>query len=282
MPPPAQRSASRAGSAGSITIAGSDFEVPGEPKLQTNVLLFGAPASGKTTFVTMHMPDPIALINFDNRDQHAVSRAVKAGKRIMRTHIGVPGNITKMGDAIVRSTGQNAVNKVIKNFELAVAESVKGNVRTICLDTGTEYNEVLKMAVTGRIDKVVGDFGKSKDLMNREWWRLFAMAREGKAHFVVLARAKAIWKNQEPTGKFTYRGPEVMDDAADWAANIRSRQRRDGKKMVNGFEMEITKSGIDISQLGEVYSDEVWDVMGGPFVHACTMQYEGSVDSDWT
>lgn len=258
----------------------SDFEVIKAPKLQANILLFADAGCGKSTFATQYAPDPVAMINYDRRADHAVVKSTNSGRKVYMCRVDFPANITKLADDQARKIGQTALDKTVKNFEWAVRESQKGNVRSICLDTATELSEIMKLAITGRIDRTKGDYGRSKDLINREWWRLFNMAREGEAHLVVLSRAKAIWVNNEPTGRFTYRAPEVVNDAVDWAAQIRLKKQV-GKKPKKEFEMEVTKAGINIAELGEVYSKEEWEDLGGPFVYGCLLQYEGSSPEDW-
>lgn len=260
-------------------IAGSDFHSISLPERRTVALIFGDAGTGKSTFVTDYCPDPIAFINFDKRAQYAVHKAHTAGRKILFTECDVPANVTKLPDEQAKKYGQAALDKVIKNFEIAVRESQKGNIRTICLDTGTEYSEILSLAIRGRVDRTKGDYGKSKDLINREWWRIFNLAREGNAHLIILARAKAIWVNNEPTGNFSPRGPEVMMDAVDWAGQIRLKQRKG--KLKKEFELEITKAGVNIEELGSVYTASDWEDFGGPFVYACWQQYEGSEPEDW-
>ena len=259
-------------------LVGSDFGRIGAAKSQANALVFGDAGTGKTTFATMYAPSPVAFINFDKRAGHAVRRAEKAGRTVHYMQVDFPANYTKLTHEEVKKLGQATINKVIKNFEIAVQESLKGNVRTICMDTATEYAEILKLAITGRIDREK-DYGQSKDLINREFWRLCNLAREGNAHFIMLARAKGLWEANEPTGKFTFRGPEVMNDAVDWAAHIRLKKGRKGVTKKE-FEIEITKGGISIDELGNVYDQEMWDDFGGPFVFSCMMQYGTGAD-EW-
>jgi hypothetical protein len=265
----------------STSIAGSDFVLLSKPKLQANVVIFGQNGQGKSTLCTDYAPHPVAFINFDKRADHAVYKAMEKGRKIFFLGIDTPANVSKLDDATVRKLGQSAVNKVIKNMEWAVEQSRKGNVRSICIDTGTEYSEVLNLAITGRVDRVKGDYGKSKDLINREWWRLFNLAREGNAHLIVLARAQEIWLANEPTGRFKPRGPEVMSDAADWCGIIRLKKSAAKKNSEKKFELEITKAGINIEELGAVYSEDDWGD-DGAFTHACWMQYlETSSPEDW-
>jgi hypothetical protein len=277
------------GASGSITmppiagLAESDFEMTMEkPKRQSNVLIFGDGGTGKTTFATRFAPEPVAFFDFDRRSTHARYAAIKKGRRVMPCKIDFPANITKVDDVTARKIGQACIDKVVKNMEIAVSESLKGNVRTICLDTGTEYAEILSIAITGRIDRTKGDYGKSKNLLNRELWRIFNLAREGNAHLIVLARAKAVWENNEPTGEFTYRGPEVLFDAVDWAGQIRVKKLKGlGGATSKRFELKIAKGGINIEELGNVYTEAEWEDLGGPFTYANMLQYPGTELDDW-
>lgn len=296
------RSGSDAGNGQSLSLAGSDFTETDIDKKQTVCLLFGDGGTGKTTFVTGHAPSPMAFINFDNRDREAVRKARESGRQILRTHIEIPTNISKMDEEQAKKVGRAAVDKFFKNFEWAVRESQKGNVRLIGVDTGTELGELFNIAIKGRPGGKSKDYGQSKDWTNRQWWQMFNTAREGNAHLVVLSRAKAIWENSEPTGYFTYRGPEVMFDAVDWCGQVRLARKVGISKGAGGsggsgglvgksgnsklsptakeFELEIVKAGVNIEELGEVYSSRDWGEMG-PFVYACMLQYPGSLPEDW-
>ncbi len=291
---------------GAGSTAGSDFTIIDAPKKQTTCLIFGDGGVGKTTFVTGYAPHPIAFINFDHRAYHAVSKASQTGRRVLYTHIDVPANISKMDEEAAKKIGRAAVDKFFKNFEWAVRESQRGNVRTIGIDTGTELGELFNLAIKGRPGGKSKDYGQSKDWTNRQWWQLFNTAREGNAHLVVLSRAKAIWENSEPTGYFTYRGPEVMFDAVDWAAQVRLARKvgvsrgggggviggggligksggggsKSGSSAPKEFELEIVKAGVTIDELGEVYSSRDWEDLG-PFVYSCMLQYPGTLPEDW-
>lgn len=263
--------------------AGSDFIVLAESRLQANAVVFGNGGSGKTTVATEFAPDPVAFISLDRRGDEAVRRAMKKGRRIVFLRVDMPANPTKLPDADVKKIGQTAVNKVIKNFEWAVKESLKGNIRTICVDTGTEYAEMLNMAVTGKELRVKGDFGKSKDLINREFWRLYNLAREGNAHFILLARAKEIWEGNEPTGRFSPKGPDVIHDGADWCGHIRL-ARAQKKGQAKRFELQITKAGNNIEKIGKVYvsdpdAENTWEPWG-PFVAPTWEQFEETTDPE--
>lgn len=264
-----------------LGIDGTDFISDGAVKNQTCVLLFGYGGCGKTTFVTRYAPDPIALVNFDRRAENAIRKARKDyGKTIFKAEIGYPGNILRMGDEKSKQVAQNALDRLFYNMEWAVRESEKGNVRTIAIDTGTELDDIMSVAAKGIIGKPVKDYGASKGLINRQWLSMFLDVRNSQAHFIVLARAAEIWKSNEPTGRYKHKVSETVYDSVDWAGQVRlkTRMNRNDRKK---FELEITKAGVNIAELGETYSEDEWEDVGGPFIYACMLQYEGSSMEDW-
>lgn len=264
----------------SLTLAQSDFILtPIKAKLQSVCLIFGDAGTGKTTFVTRYCPEPIAFFSFDGRANNAIKKAQDSGRVIYPTYIDYPADVMRLKDDEARRVGQIGIDKLIRNLEIAVAESLRGNINTIAVDTGTEYGELITMAARGRLDKAPKDFGDSKNLINRQWWRLFNLARAGNANLVVLSRAKAIWEGNAPTGNFTYRCHDVVYDAVDWAGHIRLRKFKG--KLKQEFQLEITKAGNNIVELGEVYTKDDWEDLGGPFAYASMLQYEGSMDTDW-
>lgn len=261
-----------------LSFENSDFTEDVKVKEQANVMLFADAGMGKTTFATKFAPDPVVLINFDGRARHAVKAAQSDGRRIRLLEIASPLAMPGLSEESYKSVAKEAVDKVVRNYQIAIAESLRGNCRTICIDTATEYAEILTLAIRGHLGKGQ-DYGRSKDLINRELWRLFNMAREGHAHLVVLARARPVWVDNEPTGNFTFRGPDVLNDGPDWCAQIRLKKTKKGK-LQKEFEIEITKSGVNIDELGKVYTQEDWEDFGGPFVFTCMNQYQTG-PSDW-
>lgn len=262
----------------------SDFVTITKPTRQANILIYGDDGTGKTSFCVRYAPDPIMVLNFDGRADDVVYEAIQEGRevkmaRIALSHKNLPPEKMKI-------EAERAVEKTIRNFEIAIEESRRGNVRTILLDTATEYSEILKLAFDGTLRQTKeGSYGKDKDFVNRQWWRLFDLARETKsAHVIVTARAKEIWRKtedgrQESTGRFTYRCSPAVHAAVDWAAQIRF-------KTVFGipkpeFEIEITKAGTNREELFEVYDEKLWDKLGGPFIYACVMNYKESTPDDW-
>ncbi len=270
------------------SLADSDFRDTNPPrKWQSISLLFGDTGCAKTSFAVYHMPSPVALINFDGRHMPAVERAREAGRRVLETHISLPASVLRTGEAETQRICGAAVGRARRNLEIAVRESQRGNIRSICLDTGTELAEILYLSVRG----AKRDYGASDGFVNAEIRRCFDLAREGNAHFIMLTRSKSIWEGDEPTGRFTFRGPDPLAQGADWAAQIRwhgvrgklssTKQTAATRNKSRAFEIEITKSVIP-SEAGEVYTESLWEDLGGPFSYINLLQYPGSSVEDWS
>jgi hypothetical protein len=277
---PVAKLANVASAAQGGTVDGSDFITLGAPKRQCVALIYGEVKSGKTTFVTQYCPDPVAFINFDQRADYAVTKALQMGRKILYAGINYAADdITKLDHAKAKLLGQAAVDKTIRNLKWAVADSKRpGGIKTIALDTGTEYDEILKLAVRGTLETVQGDFGRSKNMMNEQWQRIFNIARGGNAHLIILARTQEVWVGNAPTGRFGPRGNDQMEILTDWSGHIRvKRRRKDPPK----FELEIVRSGVSIGEMGNVYTEDEWAELGGPFAYACVNQYPDSELSDW-
>lgn len=268
------------------TLAGSDFTAPPDPRDQAIALIFGRPGSSKTSFALRGGPDPLVFFDIDQRGRHALAYAQHTmKKKVYYTNIDYPMKITKMDDVMAKAAGQKSWDKFARNYEIAIKEAEKGNVRTIVIDTATELGEILKIAVQGRIDRKAGDYGKSKGIINTEMAKMLKLVRNTPANLILLARAKEVWEGSEPTGKWKHEGLDCLEYDSDWAAHIRLKKLKSikdrGKTQSKEFEMEITKAGIDISVLGNVYNEEDWGELG-PFVWACMENYPGTSPDVWT
>lgn len=262
-------------SEGVPSIAGSDFITLTEDKKQSFGMIYGDAGCGKTTFCTDYTPGPLAFINFDGRARKAVLLAQKKGRKIHYCKVDFPGNLANMDDKQARAAGKSAVAKMMRNLDVALRLAERGDVRTIAIDTGTEYSGILNIAYTGSIERAGNDFGKSVDYINRQWLDIFNSVRQTDAHLVILARAKAIYQGHDATGEFAFRGPSVMNDGVDWAAHLRHKKQIG--KIITGrkrFEMKVAKAGVNLPELGAVYSEDDWEDLDiGPFAYMCLMMH---------
>ena len=284
-------SSSRRSPVGEIALAGTDFvnlaTVP--YKAQTIGAVVGPPGCGKTSFVTRYCPDPIAMINFDGRSEDEVRRAIKEdGKIIPYMHVDAPEVNNKTDETKQLSEEETAacnraLGDFLNNYGKAVALSKIGKVRTICLDTGTELSDIALAAARGHLGKNE-DYGASKNKVNRMWWHIFQLARQGNANLIVLGREKEIWKGRKGTGRFTIRGNETQEEGVDWLARLVMIPRvtvRGTKKTfkMGSWELSMMKAGVNGEEMGQTYRSKDWEDWGA-FAYVCERQYpEVEVDA---
>lgn len=296
-------------------IPGTDFTIIDRPKRKAVVLVFGDGGTGKTSFGVKFTPQPAFLIGFDGRSEYAEEAMKLAGYPIPAVQIAPPSVLQKSDN--VKAAAQDALKKFFRNYDGAIqasigaAKSSVGNVKTIVIDTGTELGAIIQLAVRGTLDQVKGDFGRSKDQINQIWWKIFGAARyTGNAHLIVLARAGAIWENNEPTGDFKAKVADEVRDAVDFSLHIRLAPKLAGLAMAGGpglvgpgggmglvamgpgaggvggiqkeFELVVKKSGNTdpTKDSGLVLRQSDWGE-DGPFAYACSRLMPGSQPSDW-
>lgn len=247
-------------------------------------MIFGLGGHGKT-HIALEAPGPIAYIDIDRRGEHAVAAAMERGKKIHYCSIDQPANISKLDDKMAKLHGQKAVDKIRKNHEIAMEQSMKGNVHSIIWDTGTELSELFALSKQGRVDIKTDDFGKAKGIIKLEYSKMIKSTRDSKANLIILARAKPEpWVGGAPTGKYMYQGLDTMEYDVDWAGHIRIVKKKAGvgsRAVKYEHELEITKDGITFMQMGAVYKEDDWAVMGSAFVYASTMIFPDSSPGDW-
>lgn len=261
---------------------GGDFSAPPPPKMQAIAMMIGLQGSGKTTAGLSGAPGPIAFFDIDQRGRHAAQKAREEGKIIHYTSIEFPTKLTKLSDVDAKAAGQKSWDKFVRNYELALAKSQTGEIRTIVIDTVSELCEILKIAVAGRSDKKNSDYGASKGIINSEIAKTIKMSRNSNANLLMLARAKEEWENNQPSGRFTHVGVDGLAYDADWVGHIRINKGSIKRRSEPEFELQIIKAGVNIEELWNVYTADDWDAVGGPFVYSCLQQYDGSSPEDWT
>lgn len=269
----------------------SDFIEAPDPRQQAIVLFFGGTGEGKTTTGLLHCPSPIAFFDINRRGFHAVLAAKNAGREIKYLGIDYPNNYSKLSEKDAQAAGQKSVDLVEKNFDLALRANQAGDIRTVLIDTMTEYAEIVNIALVGRPERRDDDYGKSAAAQKAVISRMIKRARETDVHLVMLGQTKEVYetppggKRREATGKFTFRGPDVMATDADWAGHLRLQKPSSvhlrGSDKAKLHEIEITKAGIYLPALGQVLKEQDWEEMG-PFVYGCLVNFPDSSIEDWT
>lgn len=254
-------------------------------KNQAVHLVYGAGGSGKTAYAVLFAPDPVLVINYDGRADPVVKQAREAGRKIDLRQIDVPAKRRLTVDEVMAQS-QQVMRSVEDVFFWGVEQNRKGNLRTILVDTATEHSQVQKLAFDGVVEQTKkGAFGKDKDFIYDQWWDLIREARKSSVNLVIAARESEIWVEdekgrQKATGRYKFKCPGVINDAVDLSMHTRLKKGVAGR-LKKEFELEVTKSGPNLAELGQIYTQKEWGDMG-PFVWACLMQYEGSSPDDWS
>jgi hypothetical protein len=80
-------------------------------------------------------------------------------------------------------------------------------IRSVLVDTGTEWWEICRLAAFGKLDQVKSHhYGP----VNREWRTLIRAAFEHDKHVIFLHKMREIWVNEKSTGKFERKGQADM------------------------------------------------------------------------
>lgn len=257
-----------------------DSTLDGESEGKAKIMLFSESGVGKTDFICRNAPDPIIIFDFDGRSLRTVKKVrLETGKVIRHVRIFTPGEEDSPEET--KLFARSSIAKTIRNLKWAVKQSLTGGIKTIGFDGATEYTLLAKQAYDGVKEQTKdGAFGKDKDYVKHQFWRVVNIVLQGQAHFIITAREKEIWKDNKPTDDFSFRADSVINEAVDFSLQLRQKDKLsgEGKK----YEIKIIKCGVDDrldSKVGKVYKEGDWQEYG-PFAVICADVYGGDV-TDW-
>lgn len=249
-----------------------------EERQQSIGIIYGGPGSGKSSLMLRHAPSPGMLINFDGRARQVVREARDLGREIH--YLEVPFDtkrVARMSKEEAQIAGLSAFDFVTRNYEAGLEAAIRGNLRWICLDTGTELGDLITLAIRGRVGTKESDYGNSKGQISLQWWGLFQSARSAGVDLVVLSRQTGVWRDNSPVpDRYQPKIQDVAEDAADWICGIKMKNR--GKKFT--FEILVHNAKVNPSETLSTYTEEQWDE-DGPWAYMNSMLYPKSSIEDW-
>lgn len=235
-----------------------------EPRQQSIGLLYGGPGSGKSHLAMMYMPEPIMEINLDGRARDVACKITQEYKRKIH-YVEVPYNVkhlSRLSKEEAQKIGQEAMSFAAYNYDAGLEAALKGNLRSIIWDTGTELGDLISLAIRGRVGAKESDYGNSKNQIALQWWSIFQSARETPVNLLILSRQTSVWRdNQMVQDSYQPKIIDTAEDAVDWIAGLRMKTR--GKKITSVLNMFNAK--INPAERYQIYTPEEWGEDGNPY-----------------
>lgn len=251
-----------------------------EARQQSIGLLYGGPGSGKTDFGLRYMPAPIMLINLDGRAREVVPKLQRETRKEIHFK-EIPYNtkhLSRMSREEAQKAGQEAMSIVAYNYDAGLEAALKGRLRSIILDTGSELGDLIALAIRGRLGIKETDYGASKNLIALQWWSIFQSARETPVNLLILSRQTSVWRDNQPVpDSFEPKIIDTAEDGVDWIAGLRMKTR--DKRVTPVLNMYNAK--INPAERFQVYTEKEWGEGGNPYAYMNAMLYRNSSEEDW-
>jgi hypothetical protein len=290
--------------------AGSDFVVLTAPARTTVGMVFAKDGDGKTFFCVNYCPQPVVVIGLDGRGEPPILNAIRSGRKVFYLDASTPFNVMEMEHEQAQAAAQESLHLITRNYEWAVEKSIKEwGKGTLVIDTTSEFRDIARTAVRGRVDRPNprtgerGDFGKSDALINRTMKYVMDRARQSNLNLILLARSKPVYEGREDTGRITFDTDKVFTQGVDWIVEYR---KVVGMGMLGGlsgpmvggglvgnvggpvapstisYEIAVTSPKLVHAETGAVYRQTEWEAAGvGPFAYLCEKVVPGSTVEDW-
>lgn len=254
-----------------------------------NIFIAGDEGTGKTGLVLRHCPQPIALIGFDDRAREEVEKAARRGDQFKYANLewNRLGNYNTEG---MKSYARDVRDKLLHHLRVAVAQSILGQVKTICLDGGSEASVLIDRAFDGVMEERPKSYGQDSNWRKSNWWGLYEIVGAGKAHFVITCRAKEAVKDGEYLKTKTFDGHKVIGQASHIGVSVELDP--DGFKGVgrNNIDfsslqtIQLIKAGRDGRGYKLTYTKQDWKEHGW-FAHVLYEQnkelFPNMTPQDW-
>jgi len=286
-------------------IPGTSMVKVARPASRTVCVIHGLDGCGKSTLVTRFCPDPIQFINCDRRaEESAYDSGENYGKEIYYLDAALPSEISEFSPEYAKEVAEFLLHDIItKDFKWSIANGV----RTIGIDTASEFTRILNYAHRGHPIKQKptkedpGDFGASDRAISEAIWYFVNKVRETRnVNLVILSRTKEEFDGPKPTGRYYADCHKVFNHACDWSAYLSLKSHEDmlrdleaahpGQPLTTSdllklqkrrpFSLKVTKGGMAIEEMDKVYTEDDWGE-DGPFAYACSRLIPRTTVEDW-
>ena len=235
------------------------FSTNTEPDDKVAIALFGKEGSGKTRFCCT-APDPIGFIPLDRKTRRTVNSINKElGKQIYMpdddfVRVSNPMKLATLKDSCGSSMPTKSPGGHLccaKHYYRQHVNAVKQaaftlyehpSIRTIIIDTGTQLWEDMLFAEFGRSQRIMP---RDRGAVNQEMIDLLNCL-SGK-NLIITHKAKEVWKNDHPTGKFEVAGfPHIgyhVNAMVEMAVDAKKKAEDQGRFNLN---VHLCQSNPDI------------------------------------
>lgn len=180
----------------SMQTLGGSFQIANQaPKRRLVVAVDGLDKGGKTNFL-LTAPGPIAYQNFDDGEEGVIEK-FQTQKTIWRADYPIIVKKDQDPAAIMKAV-EPIYDRFVTDYQLGLNAIQQGALRTIGVDTASEWWEVLRLARFGKLTQVMPHHYTA---LNTEYRNLIRGIYQTSGNLVLLHKLKAEWKDNPATGK---------------------------------------------------------------------------------
>lgn len=228
----------------------SGFQLAGiEQKKRLVMCTEAMPGCGKTNF-GLSMPGPLAIINLDEGLDGVIQEYQETKEIYVASHRANLNEIRAMkGDSgNIKKAAEDEWRAIRQDYIEALADA-----KSVFVDTGTEFNEMLRLAHFGKLTQVMPHHYAAP---NKEMKQLIDLAYDSNANVLFSHRLKKEYVNDKATANLELAGWGQMP----YEVQVHMRQWKDPKESFpDRFHMTVLKCRLKsgVEQEGEDFSGEM-------------------------
>lgn len=240
----------------STLIPGSDFGAPSGVSEYTIVTVDGRQKEGKST-VALSLPGPVVMFDLDKRADFAIRRAQKEwGKVIETCPLPVIRNIGTATDDKAQAMCREFLETFHRNYDLALQAAADKRIKSIIVDDATELWDLILMANYGKMTKIIP---RDRQTANNEMREIVRRARSFPVNVAFVGKAKEVWIDDKPSGRFTRAGFKELGGLVDNTLFVELKKGT-GREAAKTFQqITVTNCGVDRDLNGRTVREDEWE-----------------------